>query len=297
MNLYNAFEIQPRLYRLIPYIFKLLQKNKVINYFISMNGTQCIPILYKSHLEVCVVHYVVVSRRKLFMTLFSLIIFGVIMALTNYYAISPSLVRAPGTYYMAHTQEKVVALTFDDGPDPIDTPAILDILSKKHVRATFFVLGDAAQSYPNLLKRLKNEGHEIGNHSYSHDYQQRRMIEEINKTDKVIFAATGIHSYFYRPPGGIISNSQLKSIKLNGQIVALWSVDSKDWQNPGVKQIVINVQKTVFPGAIVLLHDGGYQRSQTVNALGPIIDSLQAKGYRFVTLSELKSMDTSDELK
>lgn len=231
------------------------------------------------------------------MTLFLLIAFGAIIALTKYFAISPSLVRAPGTYYMAHTQEKVVALTFDDGPDPIDTPAILDTLSEKHVRATFFVLGEAAQSYPNLLKRLKNEGHEIGNHSFSHDYQQRQIIEEINKTDNSVFAATGTHTYFYRPPGGFISNTQLKSIKLNGQIVALWSVDSKDWQNPGVKQIVMNVQKSVFPGAIVLLHDGGYQRSQTVKALGPIIDSLRSNGYRFVTLSELKTLDTSDELK
>lgn len=193
---------------------------------------------------------------------------------------------------MAHTQEKVVALTFDDGPDPIDSPAVLDILKEKEVRATFFVLGQAAQSNPFLLKRLVKEGHEIGNHSFNHDYQQRRLVEEMKQTDREVFAATGTHTYFYRPPGGFLSKNQLEIIKNNGHIVALWSVDSKDWRNPGVKQIVDNVVKNVFPGAIILLHDGGYQRTQTVKALGPIIDALRNQGYRLVTLSELKTMDS-----
>jgi peptidoglycan/xylan/chitin deacetylase (PgdA/CDA1 family) len=193
---------------------------------------------------------------------------------------------------MAHTQEKVVALTFDDGPDPTDTPDVLDILKEKKVRATFFVLGQAAQSNPYLLKRLVNEGHEIGNHSFNHDYQQRRLVEEMNQTDKEIFAATGTHTYFYRPPGGFLSKSQLEIIKGNGHVVALWSVDSKDWRNPGIKQIMDNVMKHVFPGAIILMHDGGYHRTQTVKALGPIIDALRERGYRLVTLSELKTMDS-----
>jgi len=193
---------------------------------------------------------------------------------------------------MAHTQEKVVALTFDDGPDPTDTPDVLDILKEKKVCATFFVLGQAAQSNPYLLKRLVNEGHEIGNHSFNHDYQQRRLVEEMNQTDKEVFAATGTHTYFYRPPGGFLSKSQLEIIKGNGHVVALWSVDSKDWRNPGIKQIVDNVMKHVFPGAIILMHDGGYHRTQTVKALGPIIDALRERGYRLVTLSELKTMDS-----
>lgn len=193
---------------------------------------------------------------------------------------------------MAHTQEKVVALTFDDGPDPTDTPDVLDILKEKKVRATFFVLGQAAQSNPYLLKRLVNEGHEIGNHSFNHDYQQRHLVEEMNQTDKEVFAATGTHTYFYRPPGGFLSKSQLEIIKGNGHVVALWSVDSKDWRNPGIKQIVDNVIKHVFPGAIILMHDGGYHRTQTVKALGPIIDALRERGYRLVTLSELKTMDS-----
>jgi len=193
---------------------------------------------------------------------------------------------------MAHTQEKVIALTFDDGPDPVDTPDVLDILKEQEVRATFFVLGQAAQSNPALLKRLVTEGHEIGNHSFKHDYQQLHLVEEMNQTDKEVFAATGTHTYFYRPPGGIVSKNQLETIKRNGHVVALWSVDSKDWRNPGIKQIVDNVTKDVFPGAIILMHDGGYQRTQTVKALGPIIVALRDQGYRFVTLSQLKALDS-----
>ncbi len=193
---------------------------------------------------------------------------------------------------MANTQEKVIALTFDDGPDPIDTPAVLNILKEKNVRATFFVLGKAAHDNPDLLKRLVIEGHEIGNHSFNHDYQQRRLVEEIIKTDQEVFATTGAHTYFYRPPGGFVSKIQLETVKNNGHIVALWSVDSKDWRNPGVKQIVDNVIKNAFPGAIILMHDGGYQRIQTVKALGPIIDALRDHGYRLATLSELKMLDS-----
>ncbi|GAB6154402.1 polysaccharide deacetylase family protein [Desulfosporosinus burensis] len=234
----------------------------------------------------------VFSRRKLLIRFLLLIITVGFLGMTQRSLTTPSLVRTPGTYYLAHTKEKVVALTFDDGPDPIDTPAVLDILKAKNARATFFVLGKAAQANPFLLKRLINEGHEIGNHSFNHDYQQRKLVAELSQTDKIIFEATGTHTYFYRPPGGFVSKTQLETVKKNGHIVVLWSVDSKDWRNPGVKPIVDNVMRDVFPGAIILMHDGGYQRSQTVKALGSIIDNLRAQGYRLATLSELRTLDS-----
>jgi peptidoglycan/xylan/chitin deacetylase (PgdA/CDA1 family) len=234
----------------------------------------------------------VLSRSKVVLSFLFLLIAGGILTVTQNYLTTPSLVRAPGTYYKANTQEKVVALTFDDGPDPTDTPDVLDILKEKKVRATFFVLGQAAEANPDLLKRLVNEGHEIGNHSFNHDYQQLRLVQEMNQTDQAVFAATGTHTYFYRPPGGFLSKNQLETIKGSGHVVALWSVDSKDWRNPGINQIVDNVMKTVFPGAIILMHDGGYHRTQTVKALGPIIDALRDRGYRFATLSEMKTMDS-----
>lgn len=232
------------------------------------------------------------ARRKLILLLMFLITIGGLLTINLLTLTIPSLVRTPGTYYMAKTQEKVVALTFDDGPDPVDTPDILNILKEKDVRATFFVLGKAGQSNPALLKRLVKEGHEIGNHGFTHDYQQRKLIEEINQTDQVVFTSTGNHTYFYRPPGGLVSKTQMEATKRNGHVVALWSVDSKDWRNPGVKQIIDNVTKNVFPGAIILMHDGGYQRTQTVKSLEPILNALKTSGYRFVTLSELRTLDS-----
>lgn len=234
----------------------------------------------------------VLCRRKLILTFLFLLGTGVVLTITQHFVAAPSLVRDPGTYYMANIQEKVIALTFDDGPDPIDTPEVLDILKGEEIRATFFILGEAGQLYPDLLKRLANEGHEIGNHGYSHDYQQRRLVEELRKTDEIIFAATGCHTYFYRPPGGFVNKTQLEIIKRNGHVVTLWSVDSKDWRNPGVATIKNNVLKDVVPGSIILMHDGGYHRIQTVKSLAPIIDELKTRGYRFVTLSELQTLES-----
>ncbi|MFZ3371707.1 MAG: polysaccharide deacetylase family protein, partial [Desulfitobacteriaceae bacterium] len=102
--------------------------------------------------------------------------------------------------------------------------------------------------------------------------------------------ATGTHTYFYRPPGGFITKSQINVIRNQGYVVTLWSVDSRDWSNPGVNRIVSNVVQKVFPGAIVLLHDGGGFKSQTVSALEQVIDKLNEDGYRFVTLSELRTL-------
>jgi len=121
---------------------------------------------------------------------------------------------------MGHTQEKVVALTFDDGPDPSYTGLILDILKEKQVSATFFVLGEGVEANSDLLRRMLKEGHEIGNHGYTHDYSQRysqyKTLDEIRRTDKAVYAATGIHTYFYRPPGGFTIKSQTEIIKKNG---------------------------------------------------------------------------------
>lgn len=233
----------------------------------------------------------ILSRRRLALGILSFIAICAFLVVSQRVFTAPSLAHMAGTYYMSRTQEKVVALTFDDGPDPIDTPAVLDILKEEDVPATFFVLGEAAHLYPDLIKRIVQEGHEIGNHGYSHDYQQRRLTEELRKTDQEVFAATGTHTQFYRPPGGFLSPSQLEVIRKNGHIAALWSVDSKDWRNPGVQQIVNNVLDTVSPGAVILLHDGGYQRVQTVKAVTPIIKALREQGYRFTTLSDLKQLD------
>jgi peptidoglycan/xylan/chitin deacetylase (PgdA/CDA1 family) len=158
---------------------------------------------------------------------------------------------------MIHTNQKVIALTFDDGPDPNFTEAILDIFKQKQVKATFFVIGENALQNPFLLRRMVTEGHEIGNHGYTHNYSQRKITDEIKQTDQSVFTATGTHTHFYRPPRGFVTKSQISIIKNQGYVVTLWSVDSEDWRKPGVDRIVSNVVQKVFPGEIVLLHDGG----------------------------------------
>lgn len=228
--------------------------------------------------------FLVISRRKICLLVIITVVASFLLSV-RYTQSKPSFVRS-GTF-VVHTNQKVVALTFDDGPDPIFTEPILNLLEQKHAKATFFVIGNNAHQNPSLLRRMVKEGDEIGNHSYTHNYNQIKMIEEIKKTNKVVYDATGVHTHFYRPPGGFASKSQIAAIKNKGYIVTLWNVDSKDWREPGVDRIINNVLNKISPGAIVLFHDGGGARNQTVQALGRIIDVLRADGYHFVTLSEL----------
>ena len=233
----------------------------------------------------------VISRRNTALLIIFLVFLSLFIYVWNV-QIMPSFVRS-GTYFMVHTEQKVVALTFDDGPDPAFTVPILDILKQKQVKATFFVIGQNARQNPSLLRRMIKEGHEIGNHSYTHNYNHNKMVAEIMQTDEVVYTVTGMHTHFYRPPGGFVSKSLIEAIKNKGYIYTLWSIDSKDWRRPGVDRIVNNVLNNISPGAIVLFHDGGGFRSQTVEALGRVIDVLRTDGYRFVTLSELKDFDSA----
>lgn len=234
---------------------------------------------------------ITLSRKEILLSIVILIFvaFG-----TVYHSRSltlPSLVKQPGTYYMVSTQEKVIALTFDDGPDPLYTGHLLDVLKEKNVKATFFVLGENAKQNPDLLKRIQAEGHEIANHGYSHSYTSSQFVRELERTDEVIFQLTNQHTQFYRPPGGIVSKTVLEGVKEKQHVLTLWSIDSKDWTNPGPTRIIQNVVKNSFPGAIILLHDGGEKREQTIQALSGIIDQLKKEGYRFVTVSELRNFE------
>lgn len=234
--------------------------------------------------------FIINRRRSTWVLLFiGVIVLGISFMYRNISV--PSLVRAPGTYYMVNTQEKVVALTFDDGPDPNYTGLVLDVLQEKNVKATFFVLGENAKKNPNLLLKISKDGHEIGNHGYTHSYSSSQFVQELVKTDQVIFDTLRQHTYFYRPPGGFVSKDVLQGVKSKDHLLTLWSIDSKDWRNPGAIRIAQNVIGSSFPGAIILLHDGGEKREQTAEALKLIIDRLSNEGYRFVTLSELNRFE------
>jgi polysaccharide deacetylase family sporulation protein PdaB len=193
------------------------------------------------------------------------------------------------------TTEKVIALTFDDGPNPTFTPQILDVLKENQAKATFFVIGARAQKYPKVVQREAREGHEVANHTNTHPLKQlsrKDLQREVMDAQHSIFAATGIQPQVFRPPGGIYNETVVDVAKEAGCQVVIWSwnQDTKDWSRPGASRIAERVLKNVRNGDIVLLHDHGEDRSQTIEALKTILPELKKMGYRFVTVSELLQM-------
>ena len=184
-----------------------------------------------------------------------------------------------------------VAITFDDGPSEPYTSQCLDILAEHGARATFFNLGENVEQYPELAKRVVEEGHELANHTMAHNQltsvPDATVRDEIERSARVIAGATGVATTHLRPPyGDFTERSWLAS---GGAITASvrWSGDSQDWRLPGADAIVENALINVRPGSILLLHDGGGDRSQDVEALPKLIERLQGDGYELVTVSEL----------
>lgn len=192
------------------------------------------------------------------------------------------------------TEEKVIALTFDDGPDPEDTPYILDLLKEYDVKATFFIIGNKAERYPDLVKREADEGHELANHTYRHLYfsnkvSERQFKEELSKTQEAIFKASGLRPHLFRPPGGYYNDTLVRIAKKEGFKVVMWSwhQNTNDWNTPGVGKITSTVLNNARNGDIVLFHDYVEGKTQTIPALKQILPELRDRGYRFVTISEL----------
>ncbi|MCL6586613.1 MAG: polysaccharide deacetylase family protein [Anoxybacillus sp.] len=192
------------------------------------------------------------------------------------------------------TTKKVVALTFDDGPDVLYTPQILDILKEHHAKATFFVVGFRAENYPDIIQRQIKEGHELANHTYKHlDFRGKStetITNEIKKTEAILYELTKKRPVLFRPPLGYFNQRVMKAATNEGYTVVMWSreQDTYDWQNPGTQKIVRRVVQHIQPGQIILFHDhGSGSRKQTVQALKEILPVLKEKGYTFVTVSEL----------
>ncbi len=190
-------------------------------------------------------------------------------------------------------EKKVIALTFDDGPWPNSTAQVLDILKKNNIKGTFFVVGQNVKTYPDLTKRVVTDGHIIANHTWHHWYHhmnaQAAAYEVANTTD-IIYQTTGVKTSLFRPPGGIMSNGVAAYAKSNKYAVIMWSSDSMDYARPGVPRLINNIFREAKPGGIVLMHDGGGDRSHTVKALPEIISRFRKQGYEFVTVPELLEM-------
>ena len=187
--------------------------------------------------------------------------------------------------------EPVIYLTFDDGPHPTWTPRVLEALARHGAVATFFVLGQNVNAWPELVRRLVEAGHEAENHTFDHASLDRvdreTFIAEVRDTDRAIHEAAGAGAdpiACLRPPYGAVDERTRALAAELGKAVMLWSVDPQDWRRPGAEQIAAHLLAHARPGAIVLLHDGGGERSQTVAALETVLAELAARGYAFALL-------------
>jgi peptidoglycan/xylan/chitin deacetylase (PgdA/CDA1 family) len=190
-------------------------------------------------------------------------------------------------------EKKVIALTFDDGPWPNSTAKVLDILKKNRIKSTFFVVGQNVKNYPDLTKQIVADGHIIANHTWHHWYHQmnaQAAAYEVANTTDIIYQTTGVRTSLFRPPGGIMNNGVAAYAKNNKYAVIMWSADSMDYSRPAVPRLMNNIFREAKPGGIVLMHDGGGDRSHTVKALPEIISRFRKQGYEFVTVPELLEM-------
>ena len=190
-------------------------------------------------------------------------------------------------------EKKVIALTFDDGPWPNTTAKVLDILKKNRIKSTFFVVGQNVKNYPDLTKQIVADGHIIANHTWHHWYHQmnaQAAAYEVANTTDIIYQTTGVRTSLFRPPGGIMNNGVAAYAKNNKYAVIMWSADSMDYSRPAVPRLMNNIFREAKPGGIVLMHDGGGDRSHTVKALPEIISRFRKQGYEFVTVPELLEM-------
>lgn len=187
------------------------------------------------------------------------------------------------------TDRKVVALTFDDGPDPANTSVVLDVLKKYKVPGTFFCIGKKVRENPDVVKRMVAEGHLVGNHSYSHTgtlpcFMRRKMMGELQETQQVIEEVTGKPCSLYRPPFGVTNPVVSAAVKHLGYTVIGWSIRSFDTRGEKTERVFRRIVKQLKPGAVILLHD---RLPQSGILLEMLLDHLSANGYRAIRVDEI----------
>jgi peptidoglycan/xylan/chitin deacetylase (PgdA/CDA1 family) len=193
------------------------------------------------------------------------------------------------TFNSVHVDGPYIAMTFDDGPSATLTPKLLDLLAAHHIKATFFVIGKSVAEHPDIVARAAREGHEIANHSWSHPNFARMSDEGVRRqlwrTDDAIKSATGTRPTLLRPPYGSITEREKRWIHDEfGYQIVLWDVDPYDWKRPGPSVVRNRILHETRSGSIVLSHD---IHPGTIEAMPSTFDALQAKGFKFVTVSEL----------
>jgi peptidoglycan-N-acetylglucosamine deacetylase len=193
--------------------------------------------------------------------------------------VSPSASPTSSVVPVTDDDDKVLYFTFDDGPNPPYTTEILDILAKHKAHATFFALGEAVNEHPDVLAKIRAAGHAVGNHTHDHRSLPSLSADEVRQE-----LTTGPASKCFRPPYGAINDEVRAAVTALGAEVVMWNVDPRDWDKPGTDTIIDRVKSNLYPGAIILMHDGGGDRSQTVEALDKLLTELSEDGYRFDAL-------------
>ena len=197
------------------------------------------------------------------------------------------------SYSSVKTDQKILAMTFDDGPNPSLTPKLLDLLKERNIKCTFFLVGNLVKVYPDIVRRIVAEGHELGNHTYTHCSLTSRSDDqirtELQKSSDAVFEVAQVRPQLIRPPYGAI-NTRIKNLMFTefGYSTIMWSVDPQDWRRPGVSVVTSRLVSGAHNGAIMLSHD---IHPPTIQAMPAMFDQLIAKGYQFVTVSQLLNLE------
>lgn len=221
----------------------------------------------------------------------------------TYVGVTPAVPASVGVskkhvYNSVNVDGPYVAMTFDDGPHPELTPKLLNELKKRGIKATFYVVGRNVEQYPDIVKRMADEGHEVANHTWSHPSLPKLGAEGVRKqmhdTTAAIRKACGVTPVTMRPPYGATNAALNRRMAEDyGMKVILWSVDPQDWKYRNATTVYNRIVQNAHPGAIILAHD---IHASTIKAMPEVFDTLTAKGYKFVTVSELLAMERAPQL-
>ena len=247
------------------------------------------------------------GRDRVVMAVISTLLTTATIFLAVHFYVYSGLDYQPDIYRTGNPKSRQVALTFDDGPSQEFTPLVLEILKEYNVPATFFLVGVHAERYPNIARRIAEEGHEIGNHTYGHinvpTVSNKALYEEVIKATRVIAQTTGEYPKYVRPPRGVYDARFRRLSHVLGQKIVLWTISTRDWRyGTSAQSIVKRAVSQAKGGDIILFHDSGAlvkneggDRSATVRALPLVIEGLRQKGLEIVPLSELLEEEFGEE--